>query len=103
MSSLKPDARTPTSALSAYSWRQNGLEITAEHLLTSELYEPLTPGTIIGDHYQIEELLGKGGMSTVYKARDTVLEHTVAIKIPHRHLMQDAVVVQRLFQEARAI
>jgi serine/threonine protein kinase len=41
---------------------------------------PLTPGTKLGP-YQIESLLGAGGMGEVYRARDTRLDGTVAIKI----------------------
>ena len=41
---------------------------------------PLTPGTKLGP-YQIESLLGAGGTGEVYRARDTRLDRTVAIKI----------------------
>ena len=44
---------------------------------------PLECGTRIGS-YQIESPIGAGGMGEVYKATDTRLERTVAIKVP-RH------------------
>ncbi len=41
----------------------------------------LTPGTTLGP-YSIVSQLGSGGMGEVYKATDTRLDHTVAIKVP---------------------
>ena len=40
---------------------------------------PLTPGTSLGP-YQIDALIGEGGMGEVYQATDTRLDRTVAIK-----------------------
>src|SRR6478735_8475656 len=42
--------------------------------------EPLAPGTRIG-RYVVEELIGRGGMGEVYRARDPQLERAVAIKV----------------------
>ncbi len=58
----------------------------------------LTSGTHLGP-YQIESPLGAGGMGEVYKATDTRLERTVAIKVLAK---QDADASARLLQEARA-
>jgi Tol biopolymer transport system component len=63
---------------------------------------PLAPGTKLGP-YEITGLLGSGGMGEVYRARDTRLERTVAIKILPAHLSSDPVRKQRFEREAKTI
>jgi eukaryotic-like serine/threonine-protein kinase len=53
--------------------------------------------------YEIVERLGAGGMGEVYKARDTRLDRTVAIKVLAAHLWQNPTVKKRFEREARAI
>ncbi|MGB7944256.1 MAG: protein kinase [Terriglobales bacterium] len=62
----------------------------------------LMPGTKIGP-YEIQSLLGAGGMGEVYRARDTRLERTVAIKILPAHLSCDTDLHARFEQEAKSI
>ena len=62
----------------------------------------LTSGTRLGP-YEIQEPLGAGGMGEVYRARDTRLDRTVAIKILPAHLSSDPVRKQRFEREAKAI
>ena len=50
----------------------------------------LTPGTTLGP-YEIQSQLGAGGMGEVYKARDTRLDRTVAIKVLLAHVADDPV------------
>jgi len=63
---------------------------------------PLAPGTQLGP-YEITAPLGAGGMGEVYRARDTRLERTVAIKILPAHLSSDPVRKQRFAREAKAV
>jgi tetratricopeptide (TPR) repeat protein len=53
--------------------------------------------------YLIESLLGSGGMGEVYRARDTRLERTVAIKVLPRDNTASLALKRRFLQEARAI
>jgi eukaryotic-like serine/threonine-protein kinase len=62
----------------------------------------LSPGTKLGP-YEIQSPLGAGGMGEVYRARDTRLDRTVAIKVLPSHLSSNAAARQRFDREARAI
>src|SRR5580704_12069827 len=62
----------------------------------------LIPGTKLGP-YAIVALLGAGGMGEVYRARDTRLERTVAIKILPPQFSSDPVRKQRFEREAKTI
>lgn len=63
---------------------------------------PLDPGTKLGP-YEILSSLGVGGMGEVYKANDTRLERTVAIKVLPEHLSTDPERRERFEREARVI
>jgi serine/threonine protein kinase len=61
---------------------------------------PLPAGTKLGP-YQIQSPLGAGGMGEVYKAKDTRLDRTVAIKILAAGLSSSPEIKQRFEREAR--
>jgi serine/threonine protein kinase len=60
-------------------------------------------GRKLGNRYEIEELLGQGGMSAVYKATDPNLRRTVAVKLIHSHLSGDPAFLSRFEEEAAAV
>jgi serine/threonine protein kinase len=60
-------------------------------------------GKSLAGRYQIQDLVGQGGMSAVYKAYDTNLKRTVAIKMIHTHLSSESGFVNRFEEEATAI
>ena len=64
---------------------------------------PPQPGDLIADRYELEELVGTGGMSTVFRARDRQLERRVAVKILHERFAEDPEYLERFRREARSV
>ncbi|MCI0521997.1 MAG: protein kinase, partial [Chloroflexi bacterium] len=60
-------------------------------------------GQTLGGRYRIDDILGQGGMSAVYKAYDPNLKRVVAIKMIHAHLADDPKFVVRFEEEATAV
>lgn len=58
---------------------------------------------VLAERYELGEKLGSGGMSTVYEARDRILERTVAVKVLAEHLSDDDRFVARFRREALAV
>ncbi len=65
--------------------------------------QPSWIGQTLGGRYLIEDELGHGGMSTVYKATDPNLRRVVAIKLIHAHLSRDPEFIRRFEAEATAV
>jgi eukaryotic-like serine/threonine-protein kinase len=62
----------------------------------------VTVKQLIADRYELDQVVGTGGMSSVYRAHDTLLERDVALKILHEHHSEDDDYVERFRREARA-
>jgi eukaryotic-like serine/threonine-protein kinase len=59
-------------------------------------------GEVIAGRYELEELVGTGGMSSVYRAEDRMLERKVALKILHDYHGADEASIERFRREARS-
>ncbi|MGW6932503.1 Stk1 family PASTA domain-containing Ser/Thr kinase [Lentzea sp. NPDC054927] len=59
-------------------------------------------GGLLEQRYRVDSVLARGGMSTVYRGRDTRLDRDVAIKVMDPHLTADPAFVARFEREARA-
>jgi eukaryotic-like serine/threonine-protein kinase len=59
-------------------------------------------GTVLGGRYRLIELLGQGGMATVYRARDSQLERDVAVKLLRPEYGRDPDFFARFRQEAQS-
>lgn len=62
----------------------------------------MQPGTILGEKYRVERVLGEGGMGCVVEARHLELGNRVAIKFLLPYALQNADIVTRFEREARA-
>lgn len=60
----------------------------------------IAKGQKINDRYEIEKLIGEGGMANVYLARDTILDRKVAVKVLRGDLAGDEKFVRRFQREA---
>jgi serine/threonine protein kinase/Tfp pilus assembly protein PilF len=76
---------------------QDGVELTR-----AAPTDPLV-GTVIGGRYEVLSVIGRGGMSVVYKARNRAVGSIVAIKTLKEDLVQDEELFARFCQEAKAV
>src|SRR5947208_1505216 len=71
------------------------------HVLTRCLGTELVPGARL-DQYELEDVIARSGMATIYRARDRENGHTVALKVPHLEYASD-LVFHRRFEREEAI
>ncbi len=62
---------------------------------------PSLVGRLIGDRYQVEQVVARGGMATVYLAMDLRLERKIALKVIHPHLASNESFRDKFIREAR--
>src|ERR1700759_2458675 len=60
-------------------------------------------GEVLADRYELEELVGTGGMSSVFRAHDRLLDRKVALKVLHQQYSDDDDYVEGFRREARAV
>jgi beta-lactam-binding protein with PASTA domain/tRNA A-37 threonylcarbamoyl transferase component Bud32 len=70
--------------------------------MNTTLADPLV-GRLLDGRYQVEALVAKGGMATVYRAIDTRLDRRVALKVMHADLARDEDFVNRFIGEAKSV
>src|SRR5262249_24866414 len=81
--------------------RRRGVKTSAvEDIMRGRM--AIAAGTKFGP-YEIQSAAGAGGMGEVYRARDTRLDRTVAIKVLPQHLSDNPALKQRLEREAKSV
>ena len=72
---------------------------TAPSIGSSPSVSLLRGGTVLGNRYEILQILGEGGMGAVYKARDIELDRIIALKVIRPELASSPEILQRFKQE----
>ncbi len=70
-------------------------------VVNSDGGDPLI-GRLVDERYRVDEQVARGGMATVYRATDTRLDRTIALKVMHPSFAEDPDFVARFTREARA-
>ena len=73
-----------------------------ESLFGGRQDEPELLGKVFDNRYEVESLIGRGGMGWVFKARHVTMQHEVALKVMRRELARELAAAKRFYQEARS-
>jgi tetratricopeptide (TPR) repeat protein len=73
--------------------------VTPRSAGVAALSDDLEKGTVLANRYEIIQLLGRGGMGAVYKARDSELDRMVALKLIRPELARNPEILRRFKQE----
>src|SRR6266403_4701301 len=73
--------------------------VTSQTLGVAPAGDDLEKGTVLAGRYEILQLLGRGGMGAVYKARDSELDRIVALKLIRSELASNPQILKRFKQE----
>jgi serine/threonine protein kinase len=71
-------------------------------LLRAVEADPLI-GTRLADRYEIDSVIGRGGMGVVYKAHQELMDRMMAIKMLHSHMVSEPESVKRFYREAKTV
>src|SRR5215469_3497905 len=105
------DPATPSSSPSALSSTPSDAMMTVEigpdsplrsapaAEFTADGFLLFQPGTVLGNRYEILQVLGRGGMGAVYKARDREVNRVVALKVIRPDLAGNSSIIERFKQE----
>ena len=65
--------------------------------------QSLKVGQVFDDKFELQAVLGAGGIGTVYKAKQLDCDRTVALKLLHNHIAEDQEYQARFLREAKAL
>jgi Protein kinase domain len=91
----EPDRANMTDISGAAGWSKAVSRPSQPALRTGRL----APGTFLGRRYEVAQMLGEGGMGSVYKAKDMELERFVALKVIRPEFAEHEEVLKRFKQE----
>ena len=102
LQTVDPALRTEVETLLGDNDAARDCSVSEEHTRDITTGSSIATGAQLGP-YKLEALLGEGGMGAVYRALDTRLGRTVAIKVLSKELAGDPFLRRRFLNEARAV